>query len=328
MEASSQRTSQLRLALMLIVGVAAAAACVVTLMWWKAPVASAQEEAPTGANFVVQCGFSKQAQVDPIVNPGEPGTPEAIAHHLHDFFGNTTTDSNSTLESLRTAQTPTDPATTCEPKPGLPPDATFGDTAAYWIPTVSWTDSRGKTTQLKANQEFFYYRAGLKDPDSVEPFPAGLKIVTVQGKNVEWRCQNGDWSTRPPTRCENGKLVVRIFFPDCLAEDPSGQPLLDTRDEEGNTLHVPDDHRSHMVAAGSAGCPITHPYSVPRLQTNFQFPIPTTKGKPTLSSGEYSTMHVDFFNAWQEGTPEDLVARCINDAPFSASNPKDADCGA
>jgi hypothetical protein len=314
---------------MLIVGVVAAAACVVTLMWWKAPVVSAQEESPTGANFVVQCGFSHEKQVDPIVNPGEPGTPEAVAHHMHHFFGNTTTDSNSTLESLRAAQTPTDPATTCEPKPGLPPNATFGDTAAYWIPKVSWTNSRGKITPLKAFQTFFYYRAGLKDPTDVMPQPPGLKIVTVQGKNVEWRCQNGTWSPTPPTRCDNGTLVVRIFFPDCLAVDDSvpPQPLLDTRDAQGNTLHVPDDHRSHMVDAGSAGCPSTHPYPVPRLQTNFLFRIPTTKGKPTLSSGAYSTMHVDFFNAWQEGTLEDLVARCINKAPFTSRNPKPKDCG-
>jgi hypothetical protein len=309
MQASSQRTTgQVRLALMLIVGVAAAAACVVTLMWWKAPVASAQEEAPTGANFVVQCGFSHQKQVDPIVDFGKP-----TSFHMHDFFGNTTTDENSTLQSLRAAASRPDHGTTCEPKPGQ----TFGDTAAYWIPTVSWTNSRGKTTQLKASQTFFYYRAGLKDPVDVKPHPAGLKIITVQGKNVEWRCQNGNWSTTPPTRCENGKLVVRIFFPDCLAVDANGRPLLDSA-----------DHRSHMVNAGSAGCPSTHPYPVPRLQTNLQFPIPTTKGKPTLSSGAYSTMHVDFFNAWQAGTLEDLVARCINEAPFTASNPKDADCGA
>jgi hypothetical protein len=28
-----------------------------------------------------------------------------------------------------------------------------------------------------------------------------------------------------------------------------------------------------------------------------------------------------------DGTLEDLVARCINKAPFTASNPKPADCG-
>jgi hypothetical protein len=47
MQASSERTWQVRLALMMIVGVAAAAACVVALMLWKAPVASAaQDEGP------------------------------------------------------------------------------------------------------------------------------------------------------------------------------------------------------------------------------------------------------------------------------------------
>jgi Domain of unknown function (DUF1996) len=232
---------------------------------------------------------------------------------MHDFFGNTTTDSDSTLESLRAAQTPTDPGITCEPRPGN----TFGDTAAYWIPKVSWKDSRG-TTALKASQTFFYYRAGLKDPADVKPYPAGLKIVTEQGKNVQWRCLGGAWSTSPPTQCSNGKLVLRIFFPDCLQVDANG-PLLDSA-----------DHRSHMVDAGSAGCPSTH-IPVPRLQTNFQFPMPTTHGKVKLSSDHQgappgSTMHADFFNAWQEGKLEDLVKRCINGGPFTATNPKPKDC--
>jgi hypothetical protein len=145
----------------------------------------------------------------------------------------------------------------------------------------------------------------------------------VQGKNVEWRCFNGTWSTTPPTQCSNGKLVVRVKFPDCLAEDSNG-PLLDSA-----------DHRSHMVDAvqpasgGKATCPSTHPIPVPRLQTNVEFPIPTTRGKPKLTSGAYSTMHADFFNAWQEGVlegPEGLVERCINAGPFTALNSKPADC--
>jgi hypothetical protein len=119
-------------------------------------------------------------------------------------------------------------------------------------------------------------------------------------------------------------LVVRIKFPDCLAKDANG-PLLDSA-----------DHRSHMVDSvmqdtGIKKCPSTHPIPVPMLQTNFQFPIPTTRGWPTLSSDHAgdppgSTMHADFFNAWQEGTLEDLVARCINAAPFTATNPKPTDC--
>jgi Domain of unknown function (DUF1996) len=321
MEASSERTSgQVRLALMLILGVAASAACVVTLMLWKAPAASGQEEpSPTGANFVVRCPFSHREKVDPIVTPG--GT----AFHMHDFFGNKTTSANSTLESLRAAASRTDHGTTCEPRPAN----TFGDTAAYWIPKISWKDSRG-TTALKASQTFFYYRAGLKDPAIVKPQPPGLKIVTVQGQNVQWRCFGGAFSPTPPTRCSNGKLVLRIFFPDCLAVNSSGQPLTDTAEDP---VRFPaNDHRSHMVDAvqppdgGKATCPPSHPYPVPRLQTNFQFPMPTTSGKVKLSSGEYSTMHADFFNAWQVGALEDLVKRCINAGPFTTTNPKPQDC--
>jgi len=39
-----------------------------------------------------------------------------------------------------------------------------------------------------------------------------------------------------------------------------------------------------------------------------------------------STMHADFFNAWQEGKLEDLVARRINGGPFTTSNKKPTDC--
>ena len=100
MEASGKRTRHVRLALMLILGMAAAAACVVALLLWKAPVASAQEEGgdPTGANFVVSCGFTgieMRRAVDPIVDPGNPNS-----FHLHDFYGNTTTNENSTYDTL------------------------------------------------------------------------------------------------------------------------------------------------------------------------------------------------------------------------------------
>jgi hypothetical protein len=94
MQASSKRTGQVRLALMLIVGVAAAAACVMTLMWWKAPAASGQEETvPNEESFVVKCDFSHREQVDPIVDFGK-----ATSFHMHDFYGNTTTDENSTYK--------------------------------------------------------------------------------------------------------------------------------------------------------------------------------------------------------------------------------------
>ncbi|MDP8947479.1 MAG: DUF1996 domain-containing protein [Actinomycetota bacterium] len=291
MDAGSQRAWQVRSAYILILGLAAAAACVLALIWWKAPAASAQES--TGdASFVVRCDFSHRKQVDPIVSFG--GT----SHHMHDFFGNKTTDASSTLESLRAG------GTTC---------TRAADKAAYWIPTVKWTDSRG-TRNLKANKGLFYYRAAGKVSGGVEPHPLGLKVVTAQGKRVEWRCANGTWSKYPPTRCSNGKLVVRIKFPFC---------------SDGNLDSA--DHRSHMAypvrkSDGTLRCSNSHPITLPRLQMNAQFPIPTTSGRVTLASGSYSTMHADFFNAWEEGRLAELVEDCINAAPFTTSNPKPAEC--
>src|SRR4029077_2393764 len=69
-----------------------------------------------GNNFYANCRFSHMNMDDPIVYPAEPGRS-----HAHTFFGNTSTNSSSTLASLRHART------RCKPT---------ADKAAYWIPTL------------------------------------------------------------------------------------------------------------------------------------------------------------------------------------------------
>jgi uncharacterized protein DUF1996 len=305
MEATSQRTWQVRLALMLIVGVASVAACVAAFMWWKAPAASAQVAASPEAVFLTRCDFSHRNTDDPIVFPGQRG-----AAHSHDFFGNRSTNYASTYESLRAATGTTSgtrSGTTC-----LNP----ADKSAYWIPTTNWTDNSGTRT-LKASRAVFYYRDG--DKADVEPPPAGLKVVP--NTHVTWKCaQEGTFVPSPPSQCSSGSLVVLIRFPDCVAEDSNGQPLLDSA-----------DHRSHMAYAvrqtdGIRQCPTTHPTPVAALTMDVRFPIPTTSGTVTLSSGAASTMHADFFNAWDQQKLTALVDRCINAYPFSPANPKPAEC--
>ena len=85
MEASSQRAWwQVPLALMLVLGVAAAVAYVAALMWWKAPVASAQQATSSSASFIVRCDFSHRKHDDPIVFPGERGPqPRLLRQPLH-----------------------------------------------------------------------------------------------------------------------------------------------------------------------------------------------------------------------------------------------------
>ncbi len=117
---------------------------------------------------------------------------------------------------------------------------------------------------------------------------------------------------------------MRVVFPDCVDLDRGGRPLLDSA-----------NHRSYMTYSrpidGTVCCPRWHPRSVPVLTMNATFPIPSIPGKVTLSCGENSfcnasSMHADFFNAWEERRLAELVERCINAAPFTASNPKPAEC--
>jgi uncharacterized protein DUF1996 len=315
MEASSQRTRQDRLALMLILGVATVAACVAAFTWWKAPAASAQVLASpqavfAEAVFVTRCNFSHRNFDDPIVFPDQRG-----AAHSHDFFANRSTKYNSTDQSLQAS------GTTC-----VNPD----DKSAYWIPTVSWTDNSG-TRKLKASTAHFYYRSGGKLPEDVQPPPPGLKVVP--NTHVNWRCaQNTAVSPSPPTRCSSGALVVSIRFPDCVAEDSSGELLTDT---DPNDSRFPDDHRSHMAYAvlqsdGTKLCPDTHPNPVAALTMEVKFKIGTASGTVSLSSDHPdvppgSTMHADFFNAWDQAKLTALVEDCINAYPFTAE-PKPAKC--
>jgi hypothetical protein len=277
-----------RLATVVLVFVVAVATCLVALVWVNAPRASAQEEdGPANeAAFSVRCDFSHRNNDDPIVHPGKRG-----AAHSHDFFGNTSTNYLSTYDSLRAA------GTTC-----LNP----ADKSAYWIPTLSWNDR-----VLKARAGIFYYRGNRHDPTTVQAHPAGLKVVTDRNSHVRWQCVidgGGAFTADPPTRCSSRVLLVRIQFPDCLA---SGQ--LDSA-----------DHRSHMAystrpAGGTYNqCLETHPITVPMLVATIKFNLPSTRGEVTLSSDEAddppgSTMHADFFNAWDQTVLENLVKTCINE---------------
>src|SRR5438552_19205160 len=74
--------------------------------------------AQAGQVFITDCLPTHRAPDDPIVFPGQPG-----ASHSHDFFGNPTTDANSTYATMTAAT-----STSC---------LVGDDTAGYWMPTPS-----------------------------------------------------------------------------------------------------------------------------------------------------------------------------------------------
>ena len=230
--------------------------------------------------FVVECPYSHALSDDPIVYPGD-----ADASHLHVFFGNTTADADSTLESLL------DKDTTCEQKQ---------DTASYWAPALL-----DKGQLIVPVKSVAYYRAGLGvDPKSVVAFPAGLMMIAGDALATEpqptsvvaWSCGSGGMREAVPPSCSVDRgLRLDITFPDCW---------------DGKNLDVAG-HRKHMYYSSKGKCPSTHPVAVPQLIFSVAYPVHGDASELQLASGGLLTGHADFVNSWDQEKLEDEVELCI-----------------
>jgi len=233
------------------------------------------------AQFRVECGLSHSATDDPIVHFGHEG-----ASHLHDFFGNTTTDADSTLSSLLAGDT------TCQQKL---------DTAAYWAPAL-FADGE----KVDPNVSVAYYRPGLLvDPATVQPFPPGLVVVAGDSTATSpqpvavaaWHCGSSPVLTAEPPDCPpTSMLAMRIAFPDCW---------------DGANLDS-DDHQAHMDYSRAGRCPSSHPEPVPQLVFDIHYPISGTGNTLYLASGSTLSAHADFMNAWDQDKLEQEVRVCLN----------------
>ena len=235
------------------------------------------------ALFTVDCTFSHRLSDDPIVRPGEPG-----ASHSHDFFGNATTDANSTGASLLGHPT------TCED-----PD----DTASYWVPTLSLDGAALEPTLLRA-----YYRAAPgADVTTVQAPPAGLmllagnpKAIAPQSTDVAgWGCglRPRRLLPTPPNDCTApSPLTLQLFFPDCW---------------DGERLDS-EDHRAHAAYSDDGACPATHPVPITELQLSIQYPVTQLAAGVTLASGAAISAHGDFLNGWVQERLEAEVQLCIH----------------
>jgi hypothetical protein len=253
----------------------------------SAPVATAAAE-PRPASpgplhdgiFLSVCRPSHVASDDPIVFPGEAG-----ASHQHEFFGNVTTDADSTYRSLRAG------ATSCR---------IAADTAAYWVPSLFANGER--VAPIKVNA---YYLAG-RGRGRIAAFPAGLKVIagnhdasSPQALAITgWKCsgvQDARLSSDPKTCPTGSHDVLVIRFPDCW----NGKDLDSA------------DHKSHMAYRVAGTCPNAYPVRVPRLSLNVHYDLPGTTGL-TLASGSIYSAHADFFNAWNQTALTRLVRANLN----------------
>lgn len=242
--------------------------------------AQAATNKPTAGIFTVTCDYSHTAMDDPIVMPGESGMS-----HVHEFFGNITTNANSTTGSLLAG------LTTCSQRQ---------DHSAYWAPAVI-QDGRS----IAPVRTTVYYR-GSKG-NTVRSFPVGFKLVSQRGnQTTHWTCKVDKTATKRskgaadvPTCTGLERLVAHVRFQSCW---------------DGVNLDSAD-HKSHVVYPNqrTKACPADHPVRLPELVVNVRYPLSVRGGANLqLASGGASTMHADVFSAWSGRRQRHLVRVCLN----------------
>jgi hypothetical protein len=224
--------------------------------------------------FSVLCDLSHLDQVDPIVSPGPSGT---LAAHMHAFFGNRSTDSDSTRDSMVAADT------TCE----------FSrDRAGYWVPTLVRPDG----TVVEPTNAFAYYRANSATEDEViTAFPQDFRLISDR---YVYHCGSMRRASAGPVDCQgvpHSKVVLSILFPPCW---------------DGEQLDSAD-HRSHVVWPRGGRCPSSHPVEVPVIGLHVHFALDRITSEWRLTSGPLDSAHGDFLNTWRQRALRRLVHRCL-----------------
>lgn len=258
-----------------LISLMAAVACVALL----APPAHASKGV-----FHVSCDFSHAQRDDPIVFPGQPGVS-----HLHDFFGNVSTNASSSYRSM------TRSGTTC---------SFSADTSGYWIPaflsphgTVADPTS---TVVTPSNMTAYYLARG-----EVQAPPKDLRMVaggdTHNLKIAGYACGEGNATSSVPMNCGSAWLKGVIVFPSCWEEKH-----LDSA-----------NHRSHMAYATGGGCPGAYPVKIPKIVFHITFGIHDGRGYTLASDammgmGNGMSLHADFWNTWNQSVLKQEVSDCLN----------------
>ena len=206
----------------------------------------------TGFNqgeFVSTIGFSHRATADPIVAPGDTNFK-----HAHDFFANTSTDANSTINSLLSAGT-----SAAQPANNL---------STYWSPSLIDEGSDGLGGEWNyvtplASSIAYYSVLQPNDPNDLVNMPVGLKMIAGSampqerqsraqvfwnyiGESVSYdHIPLGDeWRDLP--------LQAVVIFPDHW---------------DGETLDS-SDHKSHMNYGNGSE---DHALLIPQLQLQIHY---------------------------------------------------------
>lgn len=310
--------------------------------WGTGNIPPSQTSDVVGA-FRFICNASHLGYNDPIVYPGQTGRS-----HLHQFFGNTSTDANSTYETLRT-----NGQSTCN---------NALNRSAYWIPAMM----NGVDKVVKPDHVSIYYkRRPMSDPFCKQGsiacvnLPRGLRYVF-------------GFSMTNPDAAVTGGGYFNCDGPTALhPKDANGDPIIETSivgeskncpsapytnpdtgvisyNKLGAIIGAPTcwdgvqldsaDHRSHMAYASYKGgfgypkCPGTHPYEIPNFTLGAWYTVDSTlDASRTWTPGSTNTwhlssdkmadgsmmtpgtsMHADWFGAWDDTVKSTWEDNCLN----------------
>lgn len=299
---------------------------------WKTGKIAEKFNEEVGA-FRFFCGFGQILADDPIMYPGQPGKS-----HLHAFFGNTSANAHSTYESLRKKGD-----SSCEEHPGHTGMAL--NRSAYWVSAM--LDGAGHVV-VPENAGIYYKRRPISDPkcslSSGDPkaegncvaLPNGLRFIfgydMTSGKtppnSMWWNC-GGKTSANVPGQSDHYPTIAAAaaHCPTAVNSDGSYNYILAVVAApncwDGKRLDSPN-HRDHMAyeqdtSRGYSKCPDSHPFIVPSFLLSIAYTVDENLPKWHLSSDEMhpelpagSTLHSDWFGAWDNPTEAIWMDNCIN----------------
>ena len=265
------------------------------------------------------CTAGQVLKDDPIVYPGQPG-----ASHVHQFFGNTSANANSTYQSLRA-----EGQSTC-----MSPL----NRSAYWMPAM--LDGKGNVVRPD-HVTIYYKRRPITDPKcslaSGDPAAEGNCVALPNGLRFVF---GFDMLTgKSPTgflyfNCAGPSASPGHYsdLPTALANCPAGQGnrvgavIRAPNCWDGKNLDSPN-HRDHVAYhvrdpnTGINACPSTHTFVVPAftMQTWWNvaegddtrlWSLSSDSMRPELPRG--STFHADWFGAWDNTIMGMWMDHCIN----------------
>jgi len=267
------------------------------------------------------CGAGHLGYDDPIVYPCKPGIS-----HLHQFYGNTSTNAYSTFDTLRA-----NGKSTCANGTDSP-----ANRSAYWTPAM--LDGKGNVVQPDY-EAVYYKRRPLSDPKcsltsgdpkaegNCVPIPSGIQFTfgfDPTNANAP-KTGAGSWN------CD-GKGATQGAYPDI----PSAKPFCPVGAQLLAELNAPScwdgknidasDHRSHVAypSYGSWGylkCDAQHPFVIPTFHLAIAYTVAPGDDLSlwTLSSDMLApnqphgyTLHGDYKEAWDDSVKTMWTQGCVD----------------